>query len=549
MPEDELILKYVLKNSIQYGKANSKAVLGKVLGDNPELRPKAKEVMAEVEKTVEIVDAWSENQKINKIKRIWPDAFVKKYKKPEEKLKPLKGVKGKVIMRLAPNPNGPPTMGSARGIIINAEYVKRYGGTFLLRFDDTDPRTKAPIKEAYDWYVEDAEWLGCKPDKVVIVSKHLPTYYEYAEKLIKKGHCYICTCPAEEFKRYKRNGQNCPHRDKNPKENLEGWKKMLDGTYKEGEAVLRVKTDMKCPDPAIRDWVAFRILEAKHPIVGNKHRVWPMLDFEGAIEDQLQGVTRIIRGKDLCDSTRRQKYLYEYLGWEYPRTNYWGRVAMQGFGKISTSKISEGIEKGEYSGWDDPRLPTIRALKRRGFQPDAIREFWLDLGLTQKDISASMENLEAFNKKHIEKGNRYFFVADPVGITVKNIPSTRVSLKRHPDMPKLGVRRYEFEGEQEFLVPRKDLTDSFRLKDAFNIKKEGKDYTYAGRELTDNPKVQWVLPDSIDVKVVMPDVTTIKGKAEKYLEETKEGQVVQFERFGFVRIDSKKPFTVYYTQS
>ncbi|MCD6414982.1 MAG: glutamate--tRNA ligase [Candidatus Diapherotrites archaeon] len=550
MPElDELVLKHVLKNAIQYGKANPGVVLGKILGENPELRPRAREVMTEVKKTITLVDSWSENQKVNKIRRIWPDAFVKKEKKLEGKLKPLKGAeKGKVVLRIAPNPNGPATMGSTRGIVINAEYAKKYDGTFIMRFDDTDPATKSPVKEAYKWYVEDAEWLGCKPDKVVIVSEHLPQYYEYAEKLIREGHCYVCFCSSEEFKKLKDRKMPCPHRDKTPEENLKDWKKMLDGTYKEGEAVLRVKTDMAHKDPAIRDWVAFRILEATHPHVGNKYRVWPMLDFEGALEDHFQGVTHIIRGKDLADSTRRQKYIYDYLGWEYPITYYWGRVAMQGFGRISTSKMSDEIKEGKYTGWDDPRLPTIRALRRRGFQPKAIREFWLDFGLTEKDIRASMKNLEAFNRRLVEEGNRYFFTPEPVRITVKNIPPTRVAVKRHPSKPKRGVKRYEFNGTSEFFVPKRDLSDFFRLKDAFNIRKvDSHTYEYAGKDLIKCPKIQWVdASNSLDLKVIMPDFSKTTGKAERYLDETKVGDVIQLERFGFVRIDSKKPYAAYY---
>ncbi|MCD4740434.1 glutamate--tRNA ligase [archaeon] len=545
---DELILKHVLKNAIQYGKANPKAILGSILGEQPELRPKAKELLPQVEETCQLIETWSENQKVNKIRRIWPDAFVKKEKIQSSTLKELKNIKETIIVRIAPNPNGPATMGSARGIIINAEYAKRHKGTFIMRFDDTDPATKAPVKDAYQWYQEDAEWLGCKPDQVVIVSEHLPQYYKYAEQLIKAGHCYVCFCSAGEFKALKDQAKPCPHRDSKPTKNMEDWEKMLDGTYKEGEAVLRVKTNIQHPDPALRDWVAFRILEAKHPHVGKKYRVWPMLDFEGAIEDHLQNMTHIIRGKDLTDSTHRQKFLYDYLGWEYPTTSYWGRVAMHGFGKISTSKISEGIKNGEYTGWDDPRLPTIRALKRRGFQPKAIRDFWLSLGLTEKDISASMKNLEAFNKKIIEKGNRYYFVPEPIEITVKNIPPTRLALKRHPDNPKAGVKRYEFEGEQKFLIPKKDVSNSFRLKDAFNIKKQGENYVYDGKELKPNPKIQWVT-DSINVKIMMPDANTLEGKAEKYLEETKIDEIIQFERFGFVRIDSKQPLTAYYTQA
>ena len=253
---------------------------------------------------------------------------------------------GKVVMRFAPNPNGPATLGSARGMVVNSEYVKMYKGKFILRFDDTDPDIKRPMLEAYEWYLDDFRWLGVVPDQVIYASDHFPLYYDYARKLIEMGKAYVCFCKGEYFKELKDAKKACPHRGVSPEENLRHWEKMLAGEYEDQQAVLRIKTDIEHKDPALRDWGAFRIRKMAHPrsVIGNKYCVWPLLDFAGAIEDHELGMTHIIRGKDLMDSEKRQSYIYKYFGWKYPRTTHWGRVKIYEFGKFSTSSLRKAIE-------------------------------------------------------------------------------------------------------------------------------------------------------------------------------------------------------------
>ncbi len=534
----EIILKHALKNEVEHGKANVKTVVGKVLGEDTSLRSKAKEVIAEVEDVLKEISTWTNEEKRRKLLELWPDAFEKKIEE-KERLKPLPDVGDKVVMRFAPNPNGPPTLGSARGIVINGEYCRKYNGKYICRFDDTDPAKKAPIVEAYDWYLEDMEWMGYPPNKVVKASERIEYYYRAVDELIAKRVVYVCTCTHEAIRKQRATGKACKCRDRGQLDNKKRWDAMLKGEYDEGKAVLRVKTDMGHKDPAIRDWVAFRIIKTPHPLVGDKYVVWPMLDFEGALEDHLQGVTHIVRGKDLRDSTERQKYLYKYLEWEYPTTLYWGRVGILDFGKLSTSLMSKDIAAGKYTGWDDPRLPTVRALRRRGFQAEAIREFWLDFGLTQKDVNASMENLEAINRKLIEpNANRFYFTPNPEKIVVKGIPETRVRLLKHPDHPKRGEREYFFSGEQEFYVPKKDVCDGFRLKGAFNIVRDGKGWKYDGKELRKNPKVQWV-SDPVECRVLMPKGKDMTGVCERELANQKKGTIVQLERVGYARVDGK----------
>ena len=543
----ETILKHVLKNAIDHGEANAKVVIGKILANEPALRKQGKEVGEKVSEIIKETSSWSAGKKEKELLKLWPDALKKKEQVQKERLKALPNLNGSPVMRFAPNPNGPATLGSSRGIVINGEYCKKLDGRFICRFDDTDPDLKKPLKEAYDWYLEDMEWLGYPPHKVVYASDRIEEYYKVAEELVMKRHAYVCQCSAEKFRKLKAKGGTCPCRNQGNRDATALWRKMLEGGFKEGEAVLRIKTDMQHKDPAIRDWVGFRIRHGDHTRVGKKYIIWPMLDFESAVEDHLQGVSHIVRGKDLRDSTERQKWLYKYMGWTYPETLYWGRISVHEFGKLSTSGISEGIAKGKYKGWDDPKLPTLRALRRRGFDAKAIVEFWLDLGLTEKDVKASMKNIEAINKKIIDpKARRYFFVPKPKKIKVIGIPETRVKLKYHPNR-EMGTREYFFKGEQEFYVP--ETLDLFRLKDAFNVEKKGKDYVYAGEELIDCPKLQWV-SDPIDAELVTANGIQ-KGVTERYIIEAKKGHVLQLERVCYARVDeiSNKKVVFWFTQS
>lgn len=533
-------MKYVLQNAAKYGKPDEKAVIGKVMAENPELRKKAKEVLEVVRECIEEFERLSEEERRDLMNRF---SFEERKKEGRRVgLPELEGAeRGKVVMRFAPNPNGPPTLGSARGIIINGEYVKYYGGKFILRFDDTDPRTKRPMLEAYDWYLEDIEWLGYKPDEVVYASKRIHLYYGFAHKLIEMGKAYTCFCTKDEFKKFRDSGVECPHRNIKPEDALEVWERMLDGYYEEGEVVLRIKTDMKHKDPAVRDWVAFRVIKEPHPLVGDKYLVYPTLDFESAIEDKLLGVTHIVRGKDLMDSEKRQRYIYEYFGWNYPVTKHWGKVKVLEFGRLSTSSIKRDIEAGKYDGWDDPRLPTVRALRRRGFEPEAIRNFFLSLGFGENDVAVSLKNLYAENRKIVDKkANRYFFVWDPVRIEIVGLPEEReVEL---PLNPGTGEKR-RLKGEKFVYVTRDDYEklrgQIVRLKDFCNILLEEK-AKFIGFELGEVKKgkniIHW-LPESDAVRGRVIGERIYEGFVERSAAMDL-GRVVQFERFAFCRIES-----------
>jgi len=555
-----LIKKYALQNAIKYNKLpQAGAVMGKVMA-SPDLRGMAKEVNSLVGEVLDEINSMPPGSWEQELNRLAPEliAELKEKKEPDKGLQPL-DIKGDLVMRFAPNPNGPPTIGSSRGIVVNSEYTKKYNGKFIIRFDDTDPATKRPMLEAYDWYLDDCEWLGAKPDEVVIASDRIPKYYEVAEQLIKKGGAYVCFCEQEEFKALKDVKKACPHREQDEQSNLGYWKKMLDGDYKEQEAVLRIKTDIAHKDPAIRDWVAFRIIKTPHPRpeVSDKYVAWPLLDFEGAVEDHLLGTTLIIRGKDLTDSETRQRYVYDYMGWKYPETMHWGRVQIHEFGKLSTSGLKKAIADGTYTGWDDPRVPTIRALRRRGIRAEALRKFMIELGLGETDISLSLDTLYAENRKIVDPiANRYFFVWDPVELNVDGAEPKVAKAPLHPSRP--GMREIPV-GTKVFVCKSdvENLKDGerLRLKDLYNIQITGLSplsakFIGTDMDLVKKEKariIHWAPPDGLKVRVLSPD-GEYSGIGEHGIEKELDN-VVQFERFGFVRIDGVKDDEVvaYYT--
>jgi glutamyl-tRNA synthetase len=555
---DELraqIRKYALQNAVKYGKSPKKdVVLKRMLAEQPELRKEAKTVSILVKEEITRIESMRKDEREVELTAIAPELLVeltaaeKEPKRAKTGLPELPRAKGEhVVMRFAPNPNGAATLGSARGIIINSEYAKQYKGKFILRFDDTDPALKRPLLEAYDWYLEDCAWLAAEPDKVIYASDRIDRYYTYAEELIKKGAAYVCFCPAETFKQYKDAKRPCPHRSASVEETMDDWKKMLDGVYDEKEAVLRIKTDIASPDPALRDWVAFRVLKRDHPRIGEKYVVWPMLDFESAIEDHLLGLTHIIRGKDLMKSEKRQRFLYDHLGWDYPQTLLWGKIKMHEFGKFSTSELGKAIARGEYEGWDDPQLPTLRALRRRGFQPEAIRKFFISMGITRNDIAVSMKNLYAENRKMVDDvARRYFFVRNPVELRLEDVDSLMAKALKHPAREeyreiKTGPTVYLSDAD----FARLEVGLKLRLKYLCTVEIANTEpvvVTVVDRATQPAPPgmlvIHWAPKNGIKVTVKKPDGIE-KGIGEPLIA-TELGNVVQFERYGFVRIDSVK---------
>lgn len=564
MDIDAVARRYCLQNALQYnGTADPKSTMGKVMGENPELRARAGEVMPALMKAAAAVNAMSEEEQRAALEAEAPELLEIKKREKITGLKPLPNVDGKPVLRFAPNPNGPLSLGHGRGVAIMSEYAKMHDADIILRFDDTDPQVKPPLYDpqngvdGYAWIEADFAWLAANPaTRSVRASDRIETYYEHARELINRDGAYVCNCDAEEWRNKKNAKESCEHRDLPSEDNLEAFEAMVDGTTKQGEAVLRVKTDIEHKDPALRDWTAFRIVaaDAIHPreAAGEipHYTCWPLLDFESAVEDHLQGVTHIIRGKDLMDSTRKQAFLYEHMGWDYPETLYWGRVSIHEFGKFSTSVMRTGIEDGTYSGWDDPRLPTIRSLKRRGYNAEAVRKFWVGLGLTEKDVAVSLENMDAEDAKaQDDAAPRFFFVPNPAAIEVDGIEGRIAKPLAYPSFPEKGHRTLT--ATPIVYAPGDELSESIRLKDLGNVDFEGEKGSFTGEEMDRARTIMQWLPTNhaAPMTVLKPEflkdgqegevtLTEVTGFVEP--EAIQVGKVVQFERFGFVHIEDEQ---------
>ena len=548
---ENIVRKYALQNSLEYnGEGKSGSVLGRIMSERKDLRKQAKILKNYVEEEVGKTNRLARENGTEYIRRLLveenPDALIRKKQTRRVGLPELDNAeKGKVILRFAPNPNGPLTIGHSRGVVINAKFAEEYEGKVILRFDDTDTKVKPPLLEAYEWIEEDYEWItGKKPDVVIRASDRMPIYLKYAEQMISEGFGFVCKCSPEEFKKLRESGEGSPYRERSIQENLDDWNKMISGEMNEGDAVVRVKTSLDIPNPALRDWPALRIQHKAHPCVGDKYKVWPLLDFQSAIEDHKQGVTHIIRGKDLMDSTRKQKLLYKHFGWKYPETLYWGRVKVFEFGSFSTSGMRNSIILDKYSGWDDIRLPTIKSFRRRGFNSNSINDFWLDLGLTQKDISISMQTIESFNVKKIDSMTpRRSFVRDPIELELNNLEKDSLILKiaNHPESLVEGHREWEISNQNRTIcIERIDLEANIRLKDFASILIENNKATIISTERIDKrPIVHWLTKNnSREAILYVPDKEEIiihKGLIEK--DDILEGKIYQLERVGFVKIE------------
>ena len=562
----ESAVKYAVFNASQYGgKANPGSVMGRIFAEFPEAKVNAKDVQRLIAGVVADVNSWPLERIMETVKQ-WPELFEAKRVEEKKTMPPLRNVDKwpMVRVRFAPNPDGPLHLGSAEPIIFSDEYAKMYKGHFILRFEDTSADVKPPIPVMYDWIQEDIKWLGVEVDEVYVQSERLAIYYEYAEKLLGMGTGYVCTCDSDEYKRLYMAKEPCPCRDLPPEEHLRRWRMMLDGGYKRGEAVVRVKTDITHPNPAIRDWPALRISIRSHPLRKRKYRVWPLYNFSCAVDDHLMCVSHVIRGKEHEVNSARQKYLYDHFGWQFPEVINVGRLGLEA-GILSKSKIRAGVDGGVYTGWDDPRLGTLRALKRRGLQPETIREIMIQVGPKPINVTISWGNIAAVNKKIIDPhANRYFFVRDPVELRVKGIEGPlHARLPLHPDHPEKGYREYTVQpedGECIFLVPSRDLSEAngklIRLMGLVNVEvtKTGKvaEARFHSKEHQvarekGAPFIHWLTEgNSVTAKVVMPDASVAAGRAENLVSGLKVDDMLQFERFGFVRVDSKNPLRFYY---
>lgn len=553
------IRKIALQNAFEHdGKTQDKIVLSKILGTKPEFRTKAKEIIEDISHIVSEVNQLSLDEQRKEIEENFSD-LLKPKEKVEEKegLPPLQGAEnGKVTTRFPPEPNGYPHIGHAKAAIINSEYAKMYGGKCILRMDDTNPEAErmeyhAAIKVGLDW-------LGVKFDIIKNTSDDMDLFYEKGKELIESGKAYVCTCKREAISQNRKERRACKCSMQDIKHNNKDWEKMF-GKFKPGEAIVRFRGDMKADNAVMRDPVLFRIIEEKHYTLGEKYRVWPSYDMAVAIEDSSDGITHAFRSKEFELRKELIEGILDALKMRKPYQGFFSRLEFKGM-PISKRVLKPLIEEGKVSWYDDPRLPTLEALRRRGIKAEAIRKFILSLGLTKANTLAPFDALEAFNRKFVDADSiRLFMVKNPKVLKIDNLPFSLVEIPNHP-IKDMGKRIIEF--DENILISEEDFTtlkegDQVRLLGLGNISitkidQEIEGNFVEGKETKNVQKIQWVpQKNAHKIKLLIPNQLFIGEEFnENSLEELdvytephylklKEGEEIQFVRFGYCRKDSQ----------
>lgn len=396
---------------------------------------------------------------------------------PELMAEHLRATGGKVRTRFPPEPNGYLHIGHSKAIMVNFGYAKYHNGVCYLRFDDTNPEAEAP--EYFESIKRMVSWLGFEPWKITYSSDYFDKLYDLAEVLIKNGKAYVCHCTAEEIKRgrgIKEDGTPggervaCVHRDRPIEENLEEFRKMRDGVYKPGEAILRMKQDLSSPSPQMWDLIAYRVLNAPHPRTGDKWKIYPTYDFTHCLVDSFENITHSLCTTEFYLSRESYEWLCDQVHVFRPAQREYGRLNITGT-VLSKRKIAKLVNEGIVRGWNDPRLFTLEAIRRRGVPPGAILSFINTLGVTTSTTNIQVVRFESAIRKYLEDTTaRLMFVLDPVEVVVDNLPEDyeeMVTIPYRPGTPEFGDRTVPF--TKKFFIERSDFSEVADDKEFFRL--------------------------------------------------------------------------------
>ena len=389
----------------------------------------------------------------------------------------------KIVTRFPPEPNGYLHIGHAKSILLNYGLAQEYHGRFNLRFDDTNP-TKEKT-EFVDSILADVKWLGADfEDRLFFASNYFDQMYEAAVKLIKKGKAFVCDLSADEIREYRGTltepGKNSPYRDRSIEENLTLFEGMKNGEFEDGSKVLRAKIDMAAPNINMRDPVIYRVAHMHHHNTGDKWCIYPMYDFAHPIEDAIEGVTHSICTLEFED--HRPLYDWVVRELEYPHPPKQIEFAKLYLKSVVTGKryIKQLVEEGIVDGWDDPRLVSLSALRRRGFTPESIKLFMSLTGVSKAQSTCDYAMLEYCIREDLKmKANRMMAVLDPVKLIIDNYPEGQVEymeVENNQENPELGVRKVPF--SRELYIEREDFMENppkkyFRLFPGNEVRLKG----------------------------------------------------------------------------
>ncbi|RME31459.1 glutamate--tRNA ligase [Candidatus Woesearchaeota archaeon] len=551
-----------LRNAVKFkGRASPGALVGAMIAEFPEQKNDRKGLMSIINAAVEAVNALSLDEQKAELLEHDPNYFAEEREKRKARrearqdLPPLRGAEqGKVVTRIPPEPSKYNHLGHALSFLINYLYARKYDGKVILRFEDTNPEKES--QEFVDAMRSDVlEYLAITPDKELFVSDDMPRFYAVAEELIAQGHAYTCNCPSEAMSKARREMKECGHRTASPEEVKKHWDLMQKGR---GDLVLRLKIDMQHKNAVMRDPVIFRVITNEHYRQGTKYKVWPMYDFENALEDSWTGVTHVLRSNEFESRIELHNYIKDLLGLQKQVVQQYGRFNITG-ATTQGREIRRLIEEGSVTGWDDPRLITLRALKRRGIVKEALYELAKRCGMSKTNTNIDYSVLAAINRQLLdEEADRYSFVRDPVAIKVSRWPATlrRVELKLHPHKRR-GGRTMELDGS--FYITKKDferVKDGrvFRLIDTANLRYDAESDTFMFHSGT----IEEFRSVPEQERYGLINYSPVQGAQQARVLVVEDGQlvwhegvlepsaklspgvIVQLERYGFARLDEVK---------
>ncbi|MBQ6677318.1 MAG: glutamine--tRNA ligase/YqeY domain fusion protein [Clostridia bacterium] len=388
-----------------------------------------------------------------------------------------------VHTRFPPEPNGYLHIGSAKAIYINYSTAKKYGGKFNLRYDDTNP-TKEDT-EYVDSILEDLRWLGAEPDGGIFYgSDYFEDCYRFAEKLIMEGKAYVCDLSPEEMKEYRGTltepGKNSPYRDRTPEENLDLFRRMRAGEFPDGSKTLRAKIDMASPNMNMRDPAIYRITRISHHRQGDKWCIYPLYDYAHPLQDAIEGITHSLCSIEFENHRPLYDWVVNNVGFERPPHQYEFARLNVTYTVMSKRYLRHLVENGLVDGWDDPRMPTLCALRRRGYTPEAIFEFVRRAGIAKTYSLVDIELLEYCIREELNRtAARRVAILDPVKVTVTNYPEDKkeyFELPNHPGDPGRGTRKVPF--TRTLFIDRDDFSDDpppkfFRMKPGGEVRLMG----------------------------------------------------------------------------
>lgn len=403
---------------------------------------------------------------------------------------------GRVHTRFPPEPNGYLHIGHAKAIVLNFDLAKQYNGLCNLRFDDTNP-----IKEEEEYIqsiIEDVKWLGYSwDDRLYYASDYFEQMYDYAEQLIKAGKAYVCDLSADEIRAYRgtltQPGKESPYRNRTVEENLDLVRRMRAGEFEDGSRVLRAKIDMAAPNLNMRDPVMYRILHAEHPRTGDRWCIYPMYDWAHGLEDSIERITHSLCTLEFEDHRPLYDWFLEALGVYRPQQIEFARLNLS-YTVLSKRKLLRLVEEGHVSGWDDPRMPTLSGLRRRGYTAAAIRHFCKRIGVAKRDGIIDVALLEHSVREDLNRrAPRVLAVLRPLKVVLTNYPENQVEelpAINNPEDPESGTRKIPF--SRHLYIERDDFQEEpppkyFRLAPGREVRlRYG--YFITCQEVLKNPK-------------------------------------------------------------